>query len=179
MGGSHLSLIFLAESFALPGVIRYYTQDFCQRLVNELNAKRDPNVTTEVFDTVVDQVLQDPPPTLEYFWDSLRLPVKIAIAALAALLDTEHEAASLDAAYAALPRVLLEEIESQRVLLSGGISRLLSGNWLLMDGEHYRFRIDLLRLWLRREHPIAQLEYEIMNIGIAGARQTPEHETSW
>jgi len=60
----------------------------------------------------------------------------------------------------------MEEVESRRGVVSGGMSSLLASHWLVKEGEAYQFRIDLLRLWLRREHPIAQLQFEITGAGL-------------
>ena len=58
-----------ADILRLGGGHPYYTQDICQRLVNELNSRRSYTADRNVLDEVMNYTMQNPPPTFDYFWN--------------------------------------------------------------------------------------------------------------
>lgn len=146
----------------LTGCHPYYTQDVCQRLVNEINQRQTHAVDGDVLAEVVVQVLMNPPPTLDYFWTKgIRVQARVFLSLLAsALPEADARAGVQDVIDLASP-ALRTQLVSSKSRLATTIEELVSGDWLDAEGGRIRFKADLLRLWLQREHPPTTVEIEV------------------
>ncbi len=139
----------------------YYTQVICQALVDYLNETRKFGAGFIQFSAAVDLVLRNPPPPLSQMWESLATPEKIAGAGLAQVLTGKE-------AYAD-PEAILQSVSPELRAKAGDLVSIrnaldnLCREDLVEKHERgdYRFRIDLLRLWMRREHSIWQVADEL------------------
>lgn len=140
----------------------YYTQDVCQRLVNALNARRSCDADDTALQEVFDQVLQNPPPPLDYFWSTfLREQGRVFLSLLAHALPNEAARVTTQHVVDSASAELRSRLVSAKWQLSKTVGSLTTGDWLDDEGGQLRFRIDLLRLWLQHEHPPANVEIEL------------------
>jgi hypothetical protein len=147
----------------LSGCHPYYTQDICQRVVNEINRRQTYNIDQTVLNEVVTQALMNPPPTLDYFWNKgVRVQGRVFLSLLASVLADEDARVSVqDVIDAASPALRRQLVASQNHLVHT-LEQLISGDWLDDERGLIRFKADLLRLWLKREHPPNNVEVEIL-----------------
>jgi hypothetical protein len=139
----------------------YYTQVICQTQIDFLNQKREFAVGAEQLVKVVQIVLNNPPPPLNHVWESFSIPEKIAATITANELDSEVDYLGVEEMLAALPEELSPHA-GNRVNLISAVENLVHEDWVERSEEgKYRFRVDLLRLWIRREHTIWHLADEL------------------
>ena len=135
----------------------YYTQVVCQTIVDHLNQKRDFAVGGTELAAVLDQILQNPPPPLNHVWEGFSHHERIATAMLAYVLKDSEQYADLAAISDLVPSDLRTEIPELADLVNA-CDRLCREDWIEKGLlTKYRFRIDLLRLWIAREHSIWQV----------------------
>jgi len=140
--------------YRLSGGHPFYTQVICQNLVDRLIEEDRAEPTAEDLAMIVTGIVDNPLPQMIYSWNSLSDSSKILLAALGgSLADGEAWAE---------PGELARFLRSSRLRLAYARAQLLISleeayhRELLekREGERYRFRMDLLRLWVRREHSI-------------------------
>jgi hypothetical protein len=135
----------------------YYTQVICQTMVDYLNHKRDFAVASEQLFEILDQVLQNPPPPLNHVWDGFSNQEKLASAALAYILKDSSQYADLTEIQSRMPDELREQIPELASFINA-CDHLCREDWLEKTASiQYRFRVDLLRMWIAREHSIWQV----------------------
>jgi hypothetical protein len=105
----------------------------------------------------------NPPPTLDYFWNKgVRVQGRVFLSLLASVLADEDARVSVqDVIDAASPALRRQLVASQNHLVHT-LEQLISGDWLDDERGLIRFKADLLRLWLKREHPPNNVEVEIL-----------------
>ena len=109
---------------------------------------------------ILDQVLQNPPPPLNHVWDGFTHYEKIASAILAYILKDSAEYADLAAIRDRIPAELRAQTP-ELVNLINACDHLCRQDWLEKGvSTEYRFRVDLLRMWIAREHSIWQVAEE-------------------
>lgn len=134
----------------------FYTQVICQNIVDFLNEHQKNAITMRELDTVVDEIIDHPLPQMIYFWDALSADEKVVLSLLALRLDAAFEKNWATASDIAA----IIERERAPVDLSENTIHLTLEELFRTDVleknpfEAYRFRIDLLRLWIRRSHSI-------------------------
>jgi hypothetical protein len=139
----------------------YYTQVICQTQIDFLNQNHQFAVGNEQLDKVMQTVLNNPPPPLNHVWESLSTTEKIAAAIAAHEIDSESDFIEVEQMPDSLP-VELKAFSGSRVNLISALENLVHEEWMERSEEgKYRFRIDLLRLWIRREHTIWHLADEL------------------
>jgi hypothetical protein len=138
----------------------YYTQVVCQTLVDYLNHKRDFAVSSTQLNEILDQVLENPPPPLNHVWDGFSQQEKLAAATLAYVLKDASQYVHVQAIEERVPAEIREQIPETTSFVNG-CERLCREDWLEKNSSmEYRFRVDLLRLWIAREHSIWQVADE-------------------
>jgi HAMP domain-containing protein len=138
----------------------YYTQVICQALVDYLNLKREFAFDLQSLSYVVEDVLNNPPPPLSHVWDNFSSAEKLAVSALAQALPDNDVFLSPAEILAALPSDLRSDVVDPAVLRTC-LNQLTRDDWVEADRDSYRFRIDLFRLWLLREHSVWQVADEL------------------
>jgi PEGA domain-containing protein len=151
----------------------FYTQAICQSLVDQLNERRTNHATPAIVADVVDGIVNNPLPQMIFLWDGLERDEKLVLALVAeSLPDAGASAAVTD----------LERLRRQRqypvALERAGIATTLEKLFkseMLLRSDHgslpaYAFRMDLWRLWVRRQHSFWQVMREL-GIEIRPARR--------
>jgi HAMP domain-containing protein len=150
--------------FGIPiGIVRltgghpYYTQVVCQNLVDHLNRVRHNLCDARNLVAVVDEVLQNPPPQMLYFWKQLAIPEKITLSLLAEALGDEGSSATTVDLMARVAEYPVGEPITEYMLRQ--ILDLFSAKRHLEEPEkgRFRFQLDLFRLWIRRAHSMWQV----------------------
>jgi HAMP domain-containing protein len=135
----------------------YYTQVTCQAVVDYLNHKQQFHVEYPDYCEIVATILDNPPPPLNHVWDTFSVMEKIAASGLAQILTDEETWARPEGIHAGLPEELQKEANDP-VAFRAALDGLCRADWLEKgEAGSYRFQIDLLRLWLRREHDVWQV----------------------
>lgn len=142
----------------------FYTQVMCQNVVDYMNEHRQNWLTLADLKLVITDIVDNPLPQMIYAWDGLSDDEKLGLSLLAETLSDGMlyaTATSLRTSVKANDypvnlsentiRLTLEEM-FRRELLEKDFS----------DG--YRFKIDLLRLWIRRSHSIWQVVKEVRTL---------------
>lgn len=137
----------------------FYTQVVCQTAVDYLNEHERNALTNRDLQKVLEEIVDHPLPQMIYFWEGLSPDEKVVAALLAEDLEAVGDqgwstAGDLSAVVVRLKapvdlsentiHLTLEELFRREILEKNAI-------------EGYRFRIDLLRLWIRRSHSIWQV----------------------
>jgi hypothetical protein len=127
----------------LSGAHPYYTQTICQRLVDHLNERHTRCATTQVLAHVIDQLLNEPPLPLDDMWSSSTSLQRWAMSELGRLLPDPTARVTADALLVSAPHAPTAVV---------GELRRLTSSELLEDGPGgYRFPVDFVRLWIRKE----------------------------
>jgi AAA+ ATPase superfamily predicted ATPase len=145
----------------LSGGQPFYTQVICQNMVDLLMEEGKNSPALRDLEAVVKDIIDNPLPQMIYSWNSLSEGNKLVLASLAGLLNQPEEWADSSR--------LLAYLKKNRVQLSFKRERLLV---LLEEAYHkeylekqenhaYRFRMDFLRRWIKREHSIWKVAREI------------------
>ena len=139
----------------------YYTQVICQALVDYLNEKHEFAVALPQLSEIVGLVLNNPPPPLNHLWENLSVPEKTGVAGLAHVLTAEDQYASIETVLENMPAELRAEA-GDPVAFRSALDHLGREDWLERnDRGMYRFQLDLLRLWIGREHSVWQVADEL------------------
>jgi hypothetical protein len=150
--------------FGIPGgIVRlagghpYYTQVVCQNLVDHLNRVRHNLCDTRDLAAVVDEVIQNPPPQMLYFWKQLAIPEKIILSLLAETLEDDASAVAVTDVVARAAEYPVGEPIAEHV-----VSQILShfaakGHLEETEKGRFRFRLDLFRLRIKRAHSMWQV----------------------
>jgi hypothetical protein len=147
----------------------FYAQVICQNLIDHLNEHRKMRVGVEDVALIVDGIVDNPLPQMIYFWDSLPADQKLTLSLLAEALDDETSWVSPAEAIAraAAKGVPLAVHEAQ---LQMTCDRLFEMELLEKSPKReFRYRVDLLRHWVRRTHSIWQVAKEAGNVSSARA----------
>jgi ligand-binding sensor domain-containing protein len=142
----------------------FYTQVICQNVVDYMNEHRQNWVTETDLTRVIAEIVDNPLPQMIYTWDALSDDEKLGLSLLG-------EALTDSAAYAT-SRALRVSVRTNEypVNLSENTIRLTLEEMFrreLLEKDSsggFRFKIDLLRLWIRRSHSIWQVVKEVRTL---------------
>jgi hypothetical protein len=142
----------------------FYTQVICQNLVDYMNEHEQNWITINDLDEVIADVVDNPLPQMIYTWDVLSDDEKLSLSLLAEILPDGNAFATAGELRASVKAndypVHLSE-NSIRLTLEEMFRREL----LEKDSsDGFRFKIDLLRLWIRRSHSIWQVVKEVRTL---------------
>jgi len=142
----------------------FYTQAICQSLVDQLNDRRANHATPSMVAEVVDGIVNNPLPQMIFLWDGLDRDEKLVLALLAEALGEESEYAGV----ADLTRLLRQRqypLALDRARIATTLEKLFQSEMLLRSDRAslpaYAFRMDLWRLWIRRQHSFWQVMREL------------------
>jgi AAA+ ATPase superfamily predicted ATPase len=146
--------------FRLTGGQPFYTQVICQNMVDLLMEEQRNDPRPPDLEKIVRDIVDNPLPQMIYSWNSLAEWSQVILASLASRLPDPSS-------WAGAPSVR-RFLQRSRVVLPFKRERI---NVLLEEAYHkeflekddrssYRFRMDLLRRWISREHSIWKVARE-------------------
>lgn len=142
----------------------FYTQVICQNVVDYMNEHRQNWVTVADLGRVITDIVDNPLPQMIYSWDALSDDEKLALSLLGEMLADGNAFASASELRAAV------KANDYPVNLSENTIRLTLEEMFrreLLDkdpADRFRFKIDLIRLWVRRSHSIWQVVKEVRTL---------------
>jgi ligand-binding sensor domain-containing protein len=142
----------------------FYTQVMCQNVVDYMNEHRQNWLTLADLKPVITDIVDNPLPQMIYAWDGLSDDEKLGLSLLAETL--------VDGAAYATAQELRASVKSNDypVNLSENTIRLTLEEMFRREllekdsADGFRFKIDLLRLWIRRSHSIWQVVKEVRTL---------------
>jgi hypothetical protein len=146
--------------YRLTGGQPFYTQVVCQNMVDLLLEEKRTDPSPADLERIVRDIVDNPLPQMIYSWNSLGEWEQIILSSLASrLAGPEHWTGSAEIA---------AFLRGNRIVLPFARERI---NVLLEEAYHaeflekseeaaYRFRMDLFRGWIRREHSIWKVAKE-------------------
>jgi hypothetical protein len=141
----------------------FYTQAICQSLVDQLNERATHDATRETLVRVVDGIVNNPLPQMIFLWDGLERDEKLVLALLAECLSDDMAHAGVDGVVRHLRRREYP-LELEKARIATALEKLFKGEMLLRSDRtslpEYAFRMDLWRLWIRRQHSVWQVMRE-------------------
>ncbi len=157
----HYSPELIAGIYRLSGGQPFYTQVICQNLVDRLMEEQRSDPSEEDLEAIVKGIVDNPLPQMIYSWNSLSEGSKVLLASLAGVLGSEQTwagAAELTQYFKQSRLALPYSREEILILLEEAYHREFLEK---LEEEGYRFRLDLLRRWIRREHSIWKVAKEV------------------
>jgi ligand-binding sensor domain-containing protein len=142
----------------------FYTQVMCQSVVDYLNEHRQNWVTSADLQRVIADIVDNPLPQMIYTWDGLSDDEKLVLSLLAETLVDGNPFATAHELRTSV------RINDYPVNLSENTIRLTLEEMFrreLLEKDNFdgfRFKIDLLRLWIRRSHSIWQVVKEVRTL---------------
>jgi len=147
--------------YRLTGGHPFYTQVICQNLIDLLMEDERNEPTKEDLQVIVKGIVDNPLPQMIYSWNSLSEGNKILLSSLAGVLDGPQAWAG--------PGEVIQYFRKSKLGLPYKREEVLI---LLEETYHkeylekqennlYRFRMDLPRRWIRREHSIWKVAKEV------------------
>ncbi len=140
--------------FRLTGGQPFYTQVICQNLVDLLieENRNDPSVSD--VKQIVRDIVNNPLPQMIYSWNNLDSQPMLGISALSSILKNRDDWKPGTEVFRFLKKskiVLNFKKENINVILEEAYHK----EFLEKDDlENYRFRMDLFRQWIKKEHSI-------------------------
>ena len=140
--------------YRLTGGQPFYTQVICQNLTDLLIDEGRADPSSEDLERIVREIVANPLPQMIYTWNSFPPWSRIMLSSLASSLE--------DASRWADSRRVIQYVWDSKIALPFSRER---ANVLLEDAYHreflekndaggFRFRMDVLRRWIQREHSI-------------------------
>lgn len=141
----------------------FYTQAICQSIVDHLNEHRSSSATHETLSGVVDGIINNPLPQMIFLWDELERNEKLVLALLAECLSDGEAHTGAEELMRHLRRRQYP-LELDKAHVATTLEKLFKSDFLLRHDEgsthQYAFRMDLWRLWIRRQHSVWQVMRE-------------------
>ena len=150
----------LEQIYVLTAGQPFYTQLLCQNLVYHLNEVKKNLVERQDLETVVNGVLENPPPQLIFNWGEHLSEHKLALALLAEFSKTPGRYLSTASIRHQVQRSKLDLVLNDAKLKTW-LTDLCKDEYLLQQDYHFSFRLDLFRRWIRHDHNIWQVKKEI------------------
>ena len=137
----------------------FYTQLFCRNVVEYLNREKRNYFSHSDIQMVVNEIVDNPPPQLIYFWAGLDKEEKITLSLCANLPKNPDHSISI--------REIAQQIEKYKLkipldVIKKTCDRLVDREIFERNsGDDYHYRMELLRLWIKEEHNLYSLFREI------------------
>ncbi|MFY9224536.1 MAG: two-component regulator propeller domain-containing protein [Blastocatellia bacterium] len=142
----------------------FYTQYICQSIVDYLNEAKRNYLLKSDLSQVIDEIVDNPLPQMIYFWDGFSDDEKLVMSLLAEVLTFDNDSATASKITQAIQK------ENYPVRLSSDTIRLTLEELARVDvlkkigDEAFYFRIDLLRLWIKKSHSIWRVVREVRTL---------------
>jgi hypothetical protein len=142
----------------------FYTQVICQNVVDHMNEHHQNWVTLGELKPVIDEIVDNPLPQMIYTWDALSDDEKLVISLLAELLpDGDAFSTSRDLRTFAIANEYPVNLTENTIRLT--LEEMFRRELLDKEAaDGFRFKMDLLRLWIRRSHSIWQVVKEVRTL---------------
>ncbi|MHC9539713.1 MAG: protein kinase [Vulcanimicrobiota bacterium] len=129
----------------------YFTQLICLSIVDILNQNRATKVTEKELKDAIHIISHHPVPHLIYFWNERSWHERLALASLAEILSHSDSWTSVPE----LEKLFVEEgFPFNADKMKAALNECVMEEFLERSGkDDYRYRIDLLRYWIKNEHP--------------------------
>jgi len=138
----------------------YLLQLFLQNLVDHINKVEKYRVKVEEILHILHYVVDNPPPHMFYVWKDSKPEEKVVLSALAEIIESEDQYISI--------REIEEKLKENEGILDKKVIKNacseLKKKDILGSKEReavYNFRVDLLRYWIKNEHPLFEAVEEI------------------
>lgn len=142
----------------------FYTQAICQNLVDQLNDRESSHADRASVDEVVHGIVDNPLPQMIFLWDGLERDDKLVLASLAECLEDGDAHVSAEGLLTYLAKKKYP-IGLDRPRTATTLEKLFRSEMLLRSDREsapaYAFRMDLWRLWIRRQHSVWQAMREV------------------
>lgn len=148
------------EIYTLTAGQPFYTQMICQNLVYHLNEVKKNTVESDDLHTVVDSIIENPPPQLIFNWNELTSERKLTLSLLAEMADTPQKYLSVRDLCRGIKRKKLA-VDLDENFFHSEFTGLMQDEYVLETARRYAFRLDLYRRWVRHDHNIWQVKKEI------------------
>lgn len=144
----------------------YLTQLMCHVIYKRLIATGRHIVTADDVSACLDEAMEIGTGGLDWFWEGLPRAERILLSALAEALQSRRSDSNGQSHPSAAEEELLQALNRHRVRLLGveltsARQRLLEWEILARDGDRYCFVIDLVRVWIAREHSLDRVQEDI------------------
>lgn len=139
----------------------FYTQVFCQALVDHLNEITERRVSAEALDEVLEQVIENPLPQMIFAWNSLSNLEKIAISIIGELNREKPGMVTAEEirVFARRERI---GFKIDLNILKESLEYLFNHDVLSKDEQDgYGFKMGLWQRWVGRMHSIWQVIDEV------------------
>ena len=138
----------------------FYTQIVGQNIVDYVNETEKANIDQNDLDQIVNEILENPLPQMIYFWNSLPQGQMLMLSLLADMLDDPDKNIS--------PADIIKQSKKKKLgiaLDTHLVNTILEGlyhlNYVSKTDSGYRFQIDLMRQWIKRDHSIWRVMKEV------------------
>jgi hypothetical protein len=130
----------------------FFTQAMCLQIIEDLNDKQENKVTVDHVEKACQEIVENAPFHLSFVWSELTSDEKIVIASLADVVTNGTNYAS---ANELVSRLSYYELKYDCATVSKTLARLMENHLVERkpESESYRFQMDLIRAWVRVEHP--------------------------
>jgi len=145
--------------YRITGGQPFYTQLICQNLIDLLIDEERGRCTAADMEHVIEDVVNNPPPQMVFFWNSQPAALKIILATLSMLLARADEWTDAQRTIASIRATRLRA-DIDREGVSSALEQASHSDILEKGGAGYRSRLDLFRVWIGREHSIWQVAKE-------------------
>lgn len=157
----------------------FYTQVFCQNMVDYANEHQKNEIDVRDYHAVVKEILENPLPQMIYFWNSQHNNKKLILAMLAEVLEDENDVVHPDLLRKTSRKQEGEfgfhaSLQSIIATLEG----LFKEEVIKKEDGLYAFQIDLYRLWIKRDHSIWKVMKEVGKTMADDIRTTVQVSTS-
>ena len=148
--------------YALTAGHPFYTQVFCQALIDHLNEVQEYDLTSKDLQGVIDQIIENPLPQMIFSWNSLDNLEKLTLSVIGEL--------NRDARTPVEAKDILAFAKNERIgfninhnALNETLEKLFHHDMLSKDSgrDVYSFKMDLWRRWTARMHSIWKVIDEI------------------
>jgi len=154
------------EIYKLTAGQPFYTQVYCQALVDHLNEDEKYDVTIEDLQTVTDEIVENPLPQMIFSWNSLSPLEQITLSIIGEIHKKKTKPVSAEdvAAFARTERI---GYSIDIAKLNEVLERLFHHDLLdkQKEGDGYTFKMDLWCRWIGRMHSIWQVVDELAASG--------------
>jgi len=150
----------MAQIYMLTAGQPFYTQLICQNLVYHLNEVKKYHVGSADLQTVVENILENPPPQMIFNWGEHSAERKLVLSLLAEFSGEPGVFLSAHEIRRGIAKSKLELVVGH-AQLNSVLAELFQDEYVLQKDHKYGFRLDLFRRWIRHDHNIWQVKKEI------------------
>jgi hypothetical protein len=138
----------------------FYTQIVGQNIVDYVNETEKTNIELNDLNQIVNEILENPLPQMIYFWNSLPQGQMLMLSLLADMLDDpDKNISAAEIIKQSKKKKLGIALDSH--LVNTILESLYHLNYVTKTDLGYRFQIDLMRQWIKRDHSIWRVMKEV------------------